>query len=84
MKRQRAKEELTKRWNDLVRDGDMTHEEMVESLTEQVSGYYDLSMEDLDEELAAIMGWDITHLTEEQREEWTAIVNETAEEWLAR
>ena len=62
----------------------MTHEEMVESLTEQVTNYCDMSMEELDEELAAIMDWDITDLTDEQCEEWTAIVNETAEEWLAR
>lgn len=82
--RQRAKEELTRRWDDLVRDGVMTHEEMVESLTDQVSGYCDMSGEDFDEEMADIMGWDITDLTDEQREEWHTIVNETAEEWLAR
>lgn len=82
--RTQAKEILTANWQDLITSGDMTAEEMAESLQDQISGMLDLSADELTSGLADLMGWDIDDMTEDQLNEWQGIVDETAREWLGR
>ena len=76
----KAIKKLVSNWEKLVNEGDMTLEAMIESLEDQISGYLDLSAEDLegDSELAEIMGYDIDNMTDSQIDEWYEIVNEAA------
>lgn len=71
-------------WNRLVAEGDMTKDAMVESLEDQISGYMDFSMEDLDgdPELQEITGYDVGNMTDEQADEWAKIVNEAAQRYI--
>lgn len=77
-----AGQALKANWDSQVADESMTEDEMAASLTDQASGYQDMAMEEMDEDMAAIMGWQLP-LTDSQAEEWTALVNESAREWLA-
>lgn len=79
----RAKEILTASWQTLIDNGDMTAEEMAESLQDQIDGYADMSLDELDPILADLMGMDIDDLTDEDLDTWRDLVNETAREWLA-
>lgn len=84
-KREMAKEQMKKVWADLVATGEWTAEEMAENLADQIEGYVDMACEEMTEEMAELMGWDIEEgMTEEQEAEWEEIVNEAAEEYLAR
>lgn len=80
--RNTAKQTLTANWTDLVKGGDWSAEEMWYSLTEQAEGACDMSLEELTPDLAALLGWDIDALTEEQEGEWSDLVTEAAIEWL--
>lgn len=79
----RAKEILTASWQTLIDNGDMTAEEMAESLQDQIDGYADMSLDELDPILADLMGMNIDDLTDEDLDTWRDLVNETAREWLA-
>lgn len=82
--RERAKEILRRNWREVVKDGNLTEEELRNSLEDQISGYLDLSMDELTEEECEAMGWEYGNMTDEQMDEWTEIVNETAKEYLAK
>lgn len=81
-KREMAKEILKANWAELVSSGDMDIEDMVGSLEDQISGYEDLSLDELTEEMAETLGWEFADLTDEQVDEWKEIVEEAAKEWL--
>ena len=78
-----AKKTLMSAWDGLIASGDMTAEEMAESLRDQITGYADLSAEELTGEMADILGWDIDDITDEQLDAWCDIVDAAAKEWLA-
>lgn len=82
--RSKAINKLIYNWRQSVENGDMEPEAMVESLEEQVSGYRDMSFEDLDgdRELAEIMGYEVETMTDAQVVEWQEIVNEAAQRYL--
>lgn len=82
--KEKAIEKLIANWERLVAEGDMEPEAMAESLRDQVSGYMDLSAEDLegDPELAEMMGYNIDDMTDEQVDEWKEVVEEAAKRYL--
>lgn len=84
MMREVIKAELKQRWAELVADGNMTEEELRQSLQDQVDGYLDLSMDEIQEQDTERMGWEYGDMTDEQMDEWTEIVNEAAREYLSR
>ena len=76
---------LVERWAELVESGEFTQEEMVKSLNEQIdanSQGWDASAEELDEELIEVMGYDEDEITDEQLEDWLAVVQEAARRYL--
>lgn len=82
----KAIERLVQNWKQLVQNGDLEEQEMIESLKEQVNGGcqgWDSSLEELetDPELAEIMGYG-EELTDEQESEWLGIVIEAAKRYL--
>lgn len=83
MAREMAKANLKANWAELVSSGDMDLEELVRSLEDQIDGYEDLSLDELTEEMAEILGWEFGDLTDEQVDEWEEIINEAAEEYLS-
>ena len=69
-------------WNGMVAGGLLTYDELTDSLLDQVLDAYDMSTDELDEELAKMLGWDINNITMDQYEEWKSIVREAAREYL--
>ena len=69
-------------WNGMVIGGLMTYEDLRESLTDQVNGIMDMSADELDADMAGLMGWDIDRITEEQYDIWRDLVNQTARKYL--
>lgn len=69
-------------WNGQILGGLMTHEDMVESLRDQISGQMDMSADELDADMAGLMGWDIENITEDQYGTWRDLVNQTAMEYI--
>lgn len=80
--REIIKAELKSRWAEVVASGDMTEEDMIASLQDQVDGYLDLSMDEIQEYDAERMGWEYGNMTDEQMDEWEKVVNEAAREYL--
>ena len=80
--RETIKAELQQRWSQLVAEENMTEEELRQSLEDQVSGYLDLSMDEITEEDAERMNWEYGEMSDEQMNEWTEMVNEAAREYL--
>ena len=78
----RIKAELLAGWNGMVLGGLMTYDEMHESLLDQVLGYDDMSADELTDELAELMGWNPSAITDSQYEEWRILVCEAAREYL--
>ena len=82
--RETIKAELQQRWSQLVAEGNMTEEELRQSLKDQVSGYLDLSMDEITEEDTERMNWEYGEMSDEQMDEWTEMVNEAAREYLSK
>lgn len=95
--RARAKRDLIDNWTRLVQEGDFTEGQMRQTLTDQVTGYLDLSMEDAEAyppafEWATGMEFDAFcdqsdgAPSEEERARaeaaWLEVVNAAAREWL--
>lgn len=83
----KAEKMLIANWNALVREGEFTREEMTDSLTDQIDADgqgWDMSLEELDNqpELIEVMGYDEGGLTDEQVDEWLAVVQGAARKWL--
>lgn len=81
-----AKADLWTAWADLVANGDMSAEELISGLRDQISGDCDLSADELTEDRMALLGWgdDWSSLTDEQFSEWRDIVDEAAAEYVVR
>lgn len=77
-----AKKTLIAGWQDLITSGDMTAEEMAESLQDQLDGYKDMSLDDLTPTIANLMCWDYNDLTEDDLDEWRSLVSDAATEYL--
>lgn len=78
---------LMNAWTESVTAGDFTHEDMAQSLTEQVERNcqgWDSSAEEMEchPELAKAMGIDPEDPTDEQIDEWLGVVTEAAKRWL--
>lgn len=71
-------------WNGMVIGGLLTRDELYDSLHAQVSGEVDMSADELDDELAKLMGWNPSDITEEQYRIWKDIVNRTAMEYVTK
>lgn len=69
-------------WNGQVLGGLMTMDDLEESLRDQISGQVDMSADELDADMAQLMGWDIENITEDQYGTWKDLVNQTAREYL--
>lgn len=81
-KREQAIAELMAGWDKLISDGDMTTKEMVESLIDQMSGYQDMSADELTDDLAELMGWNPSAITDDQLDAWRDLVNEAATRYM--
>ena len=82
MNKELVKAKLMAGWNGMVLGGLMTKSELFDSLYEQISGYKDMSADELTVEMAEFMGWDITDITIDQFKEWEDLVNQTAREYM--
>lgn len=82
LKRERLMGELMVSWNEQVSDGLMSCEDMEKSLRMQISGELDLSGDELTNEWAKSMGWDLDDMTDDQWDAWKDLVNETARRYL--
>ena len=80
--RERVKAELMAGWNGMIMGGMLTYDELTDSLLDQVTGTEDMSADELDADLAKLMGWDYDNITTDQYIEWRKIVNEAAREYL--
>jgi hypothetical protein len=80
--RERVKAELMAGWNGMVVGGLLTYDELTDSLLDQILGTEDMSADELTEDLAGMLGWDINSITPDQYEEWKKIVNEAAREYM--
>lgn len=69
-------------WNGMVLGGLMTRDELYDSLLAQILGEMDMSADELDVEMAELMGWDITNITMDQYKEWEDLVNMAATEYM--
>lgn len=81
-----AKSKLIGSWESLITSGEMSKEEMIESLNEQIDMNcqgWDASLEELDyqPELIEIMEYD-EDLTDEQVDEWLHVVQYAARAFL--
>ena len=80
--REMAKARMREAWTELVACGEWSEDQMVDSLHDQIDGYCDMACEELTDEMAVLMGWDIDDLSDDQLDEWESIVNEACTEWL--
>lgn len=71
-------------WDDIVSDGIITYDELHDGLLDQVTGSMDLSADELTDDLAELMGWDPSAITEDQYKEWRQLVNEAATRYISR
>ena len=69
-------------WNGMIAGGMLTYDELADSLQDQVLDAYDMSADELDAEIANLLGWDIDNMTMDQWNEWKSIVREIAREYL--
>lgn len=70
-------------WDDIVKTGGMTREEMVVSLKDQISGYSDMSADELTSDRAVELGWSAVNPTDAQLSQWKRIVNRAARIWMS-
>lgn len=71
-------------WDGAIADGSWDEEEMAESLQDQLDGYADMAGEEMTDEMAGLMGYDLDEgLTEDQWQAWTGIVEQACRQWLA-
>lgn len=82
MSKELVKARLMAGWNGMILGGLMTKDELYDSLLAQILGEMDMSADELDVEMAELMGWDITNITMDQFKEWEDLVNETAKEYM--
>lgn len=75
---------LHKCWNEQVEAGLITRNEMYDSLHAQITGELDLSPDELTDDRARMMGWDINNMTDNQWSIWKHIVNKAAEQWVTK
>lgn len=71
-------------WNGMILGGMMTEEELYTSLEAQISGVEDLSPDELTDDMAILMGWNPSDITESQYDIWRNLVNQTAKEYMNR
>ena len=69
---------LIARWTEVAAEDEDMQRHMAQSILDQISGEWDMSAEDMDDEMAALMGWQMP-MTDEQTEEWKTIVDHAAE-----
>ena len=69
---------LISRWAGVAAENEDMQRHMAQSILDQASGAWDMSAEDMDDEMAALMGWQMP-LTDEQMTEWEGIVAHAAE-----
>lgn len=69
---------LISRWAEVAAENEDMQRHMAQSILDQISGEWDMSAEDMDDEMAALMGWQMP-MTDEQAEEWKTIVDHAAE-----
>ena len=84
-RKEEAIKALIANWKELVKNGEFSAKEMRESLMEQINADcqgWDSSEEDLTEEIARILGYDIEDMTDEQLDEWEGIVSEAAKRYV--
>lgn len=81
-KREQVMVKLMAGWNGQVLGGLMTYEDLCDSLLDQITGAVDMSSDELDDEMAILMGWDPSAITEDQYKVWRDLVNETANKYM--
>lgn len=69
-------------WNGMVLGGMITYDELHDSLLDQVTGSIDMSADELTDDLAELMGWNPSAITEDQYKEWRQLVNLAATEYM--
>lgn len=69
-------------WNGIVLGGMITYDELHDSLLDQVTGSIDMSADELDDEMAELMGWNPSDITEDQYKEWRHLVDLAATEFM--
>ena len=79
----RIKAELMAGWNGLIAGGCLTYDEMTDCLLDQVTGSLDMSADELTDDLAEMMGWDPSAMTDDQWTTWRHIVDQAASEYLS-
>lgn len=82
MKQDAVKIKLMVGWNGMVIGGLITYEELCDSLSDQIAGIEDMSADELTDDLARLMGWNPSAITEDQYKVWRDLVNEAAREYL--
>lgn len=80
--RQKVKAMLMAGWNGLVMGGLITYNQLADSLLDQITGGEDMSADELTDDLAELMGWNPSAITDSQYKVWRDLVNETAREYL--
>ena len=79
----RIKSELMAGWNGMVAGGIITYDELTDSLLDQVTGSMDISADELTDEMAELMGWNPSDITDNQWTIWRRIVDLAASEYLS-
>lgn len=82
MNRDKVKAMLVAGWNGMVLGGILTYDELTDSLLDQVTGSIDMSADELTDEMAILMGWDPSAITEDQYKIWRHLVGEVADEYM--
>ena len=80
--RQKVKAILMAGWNGLIMGGCITYDELTDSLLGQITGGEDMSADELTDDLAELMGWNPSAITESQYKVWMDIVDEAAREYM--
>ena len=82
MNRDKVKAMLVAGWNGMILGGLITYDELHDSLLDQVTGSMDMSADELTDEMAILMGWNPSDITEGQYKIWKDLVDETATEYM--
>lgn len=80
--REIVKAKLMAGWNGMVLGGLMTYDELTDSLLDQITGSMDMSADELTDEMAILMGWNPSAITEDQYKVWRHLVGEVADEYM--
>lgn len=82
--REQVKTMLFVGWNGMILGGLITYDELHDMLLDQVTGSMDMSADELDIDIARLLGWDMENITDEQWEIWRNIVDEAANEFMMK